>query len=57
MQNSINNFNYNQNNDFYLPITNINIINTIINIIGENNTNKFYIPEENFMLYDIEKRI
>jgi len=50
MKNLINNFNYNQNNDFYLPITNINTINTIRNIIGEFNTNKFYIPEENFML-------
>jgi hypothetical protein len=55
MQNLINNFNYNQNNDFYLPITNINIMNTIKNIIGEFNTNKFYIPEKNFMLYDIAK--
>ena len=55
MQNLINNFNYNQNNDFYLPITNINTINTIKNIIGKFNTNKMYIPEENFMLYDIEK--
>jgi hypothetical protein len=55
MENSINNFNYNQNNDFYSPISNINIINTIKNIIGDFNTNKMYIPEENFMLYDIEK--
>ena len=55
MKNLINNFNYNQNNDFYSPITNINIINTIKNIIGDFNTNKMYIPEENFMLYDIEK--
>jgi len=55
MKNLINNFNYNQNNDFYLHITNINIINTIKNIIGDFNTNKMYIPEENFMLYDIEK--
>ena len=55
MKNLINNFNYNQNNDFYSPITNINTINTIKNIIGEFNTNKMYIPEENFMLYDIEK--
>jgi hypothetical protein len=55
MKNLINNFNYNQNNDFYLPITNINIINKIKNIIGDFNTNKMYIPEENFMLYDIEK--
>ena len=55
MKNLINNFDYNQNNDFYLPITNINIINTIKNIIGDFNTNKMYIPEENFMLYDIEK--
>ena len=53
MKNLINNFNYNQNNDFYLPITNINIINKIKNIIGDFNTNKMYIPEENFMLYDI----
>ena len=29
MKNLINNFNYNKNNDFYLPITNINTINTI----------------------------
>ena len=29
IQNLINNFNYNQNNDFYLPITNTNTINTI----------------------------
>jgi len=55
MKNLINNFNYNQNNYFYSPITNINIINTIKNIIGDFNTNKMYIPEENFMLYDIEK--
>ena len=53
MKNLINNFDYNQNNDFYLHITNINIINTIKNIIGDFNTNKMYIPEENFMLYDI----
>jgi len=53
MKNLINNFNYNQNNDFYLHITNINIINTIKNIIGDFNTNKMYIPEENYMLYDI----
>ena len=53
MKNLSNNFNYNQNNDFYLPITNINTINTIKNIIGDFNTNKMYIPEENFMLYDI----
>ena len=53
MKNLINNFNYNQNNDFYSPITNINIINTIKNIIGEFNTNKMYIPEENYMLYDV----
>ena len=38
MQNLINNFRFNQNNEFYLPITN--------NIIGEFNTNKFYIPEK-----------
>ena len=55
MKNLINNFNYNQNNDFYSPITNINTINTIKNIIGEFNTNKMYIPEENFVLYEIEK--
>ena len=53
MKNLINNFDYNQNNDFYSPITNINIINTIKNIIGDFNTNKMYIPEENYMLYDI----
>ena len=53
MKNLINNFNYNQNNDFYLPITNINIINKIKNIIGDFNTNKMYISEQNFMLYDI----
>ena len=46
MKNLINNFNYNKNNDFYLPITNMNTINTIKNIIGEFNTNKFYIPEK-----------
>ena len=55
MKNSINNFDYNQNYDFYSPISNINTINTIKNIIGDFNTNKMYIPEENFMLYDIEK--
>ena len=55
MKNLINNFNYNQNNYFYSPISNINIINTIKIIIGDFNTNKMYIPEENFMLYDIEK--
>ena len=55
MKNLINNFNYNQNNDFYSPIININTINTIKNIISEITTNKMYIPEENFMLYDIEK--
>ena len=55
MKNLINNFDYNQNNDFYSPISNINTINTIKNIIGDFNTNKMYIPEENFMLYDIEK--
>jgi hypothetical protein len=53
MQNLINNFNYNKNNNFYLPITNINTINTIKNIKGEFNTHKFYTPEENFMLYDM----
>ena len=53
IKNLINNFDYNQNNDFYSPITNINIINKIKNIIGDFNTNKMYIPEENFMLYDI----
>jgi len=53
MKNLINNFDYNQSNDFYLHITNINIINTIKNIIGDFNTNKMYIPEENYMLYDI----
>ena len=55
MQNLINNFNFNQNNNFYLPITNINTINTIKNIIGEFNTNILYIPLENFILYDIPK--
>ena len=50
MKNLINNFDYNQNNDFYLHITNINIINTIKNIIGEFNTNKFYIPEKNYVI-------
>jgi len=55
MQNLINNFNFNQNNDFYLPITNTNTINTIKYIIGEFNTNILYIPLENFILYDIPK--
>ena len=55
MQNLINNFNYNQNNDFYLPITNTNTINTIKYIISDFNTNKLYISQENYILYDIEK--
>ena len=55
MQNLINNFNYNQNNDFYLPIADINTINTIKYIIGDFNTNKLYISQENYILYDIEK--
>ena len=50
MKNLINNFNYNKNNDFYLQITNINTINTIKYIIGEFNTNKFYIPEKNYVI-------